>query len=168
MPAWITIALTDLNNYLVGAQVTALNSPPRWPRDETDRFTDIMTDMVNRIRVKIEGCPRNHVSATPLTVPPELKWVACYLIIEAMQAAVPGLKLTDDQRNQVTKANDQITRIADCKEVVSIPDDPLIPADVQRGGQTQLVTHTRRIATRRRRTRDLCPVHANPETTPSQ
>jgi len=87
-------------------------------------------------------------------VPPELKWVACYLIIEAMQAAVPGLKLTDDQRNQIAKASEQLTRIADCQEVVSIPPDPLTPVDVQRGGETQLLTSTRRDATRRQ-TRDL-------------
>ncbi len=153
MPAWITISLTDLNNYLVGAQVTALNSTAL-ASGQSDRFTSIMTDMVNRIRVKIEGCPRNHISATPLTLPPELKWAACYLIIEAMQAAVPGLKLTEDQRNQINKANDQLTRIADCKEVVSTPDDPLVPADVQRGGQTQLLTRSRRIASRRQ-TREL-------------
>jgi len=114
MPAWLTISLTDLNDYLVGAQVTALNSSALAP-GQTDRFTKVMTDMVNRIRAKIEGCPRNHISATPLTVPPELKWAACYLIIEAMQAGVPGLKLTDDQRNQIVKAGEQLTRIADCK-----------------------------------------------------
>jgi hypothetical protein len=148
MPAWLTIQLSDLNNYLVGAQVTALNTAAL-ATGQSDRFTEIMTDMVNRIRTKIEGCPRNHISATPLTVPPELKWAACYLIIEAMQAAVPGLKLTDDQRNQIAKAGDQLTRIADCKEVVSIPPDPLTPVDVQRGGQSQLVTHTKRTASRR-------------------
>jgi len=31
MPAWITISLTDLNDYLVGAQVTTLNSSPSRP-----------------------------------------------------------------------------------------------------------------------------------------
>ena len=147
MPAWITISLTDLNDYLVGAQVNALNSSAL-ASGQTDRFSRVMTDMVNRIRAKIEGCPRNHISATPLTVPPELKWAACYLIIEAMQAGVPGLKLTDDQRNQITRANEQLTRIADCREVVSIPNDPLTPPDVQRSGQTRLITSTDAVATR--------------------
>ncbi|MDB6064942.1 MAG: hypothetical protein JWR26_1150 [Pedosphaera sp.] len=147
MSAWLSISLADLNDYLVGAQVTALNSTALAP-GQADRFTRVMTDMVNRIRTKIEGCPRNYISATPLTVPPELKWVACYLIIEAMQAGVPGLKLTDDQRNQIAKANDQLTRVADCKEVVSTPDNPLVPPDVQRGGRTQLISSTRRVASR--------------------
>ena len=153
MPAWLTIELADLNDYLVGAQVTALNTAAL-ATGQSDRFTNLMADMVNRMRVKIEGCPRNHISATPLTVPPELKWVACYLIIEAMQSAVPGLKLTDDQRNQIARANEQLTRIADCKEVVSIPNDPLTPVDVQRGGETQLLTHAPRAASRKQ-TRDL-------------
>lgn len=153
MPSWITLSLADLNNYLVGAQVTALNTSAL-AAGQTDRFTSVMTDMVNRIRLKIEGCPRNHISATPLTIPPELKWAACYLIIEAMQAAVPGLKLTDDQRNQIAKANEQLLRIADGKEVVSTPPDPLVPPDVQRSGQTQLVTHSPRLASRHE-TRDL-------------
>jgi hypothetical protein len=153
MSAWLTLSLADLNDYLVGAQVNALNSAAL-AAGQTDRFTRVMTDMVNRIRVKIEGCPRNRVSATPLTIPPELKWVACYLIIEAMQAGVPGLKLTDDQRNLITRAAEQLTRIADGKETVSLPPDPQNPPDVQRGGSTELVTSTRRVASRRQ-TRDL-------------
>jgi hypothetical protein len=144
---WLTISLTELNDYLVGAQVAALNSSAL-ASGQSARFTNIMTDMVNRIRVKIESCPRNHISATPLTVPPELKWVACYLIVEALQAAVPGLQLTDDQRNQIAKANAQLDRIADCKDAVSVPDDPLVPADVQRGGQAQLLSHSRPLASR--------------------
>ena len=52
------------------------------------------------------------------------------------------------------EAGEQLTRIADGKEVVSVPPDPLTPVDVQRGGQTQLVTKTRRTATRGQ-TRDL-------------
>jgi hypothetical protein len=148
MPAWTTITLADLNDYLAGAQVNALNTAAL-AAGQTDRFTKTMTDMVNRIRTGIESCPRNRISATPLTVPPELKWVACYLIIEALQAAVPGVKLTDDQRNQIARANEQLTRVAGGVEVVSTPPDPLTPADVQRGGQSQLLTHTPRVASRK-------------------
>jgi hypothetical protein len=148
MPAWLTIQLSDLNDYLVGAQVTALNSAAL-ASGQSDRFTRVMTDVVSRIRVQIEGCPRNRVSATPLTVPPELKRAACQLIIGAMQAGLLGLKLTDDQREQIARAEDQLARIADGKETVSLPNDPLDPPDVQRGSRAQLVTRTRRIATRR-------------------
>ena len=147
MPAWITITLTDLNDYLVAAQVNALNTSAL-AAGQTDRFTRLMADMVARVRVKIESCPRNQVSATPQTVPPELKWAACYLIIEAMQAAVPGLALTDGQRNLITRAHEQLMHIANGAEGVSLPPDPLVPADVQRGGQTELISATRRVARR--------------------
>ena len=147
MAAWITISLTDLNDYLVGAQVTALNSTAL-AAGQSARFTRVMTDMVNRIRAAIETCPRNHVSATALTVPPELKWVACYLIIEALQSGIPGLQLTKDQLRQIASANEQLLRVANCLEAVTRPDDPLSPADVQRGGEAQLLTSARRVATR--------------------
>jgi hypothetical protein len=149
MSNWTTIALTDLNDYLVAAQVNALNTAALAP-GQSDRFTRIMTDAVNRVRAKIEGCPRNRVSATPLTVPPELKWAACCLIIEAMQSAIPGLKLTDDQRAQIARAHEQLTRVADCKEVVATPPDPLEPPDVQRGGATKLVSSSERLVSRNR------------------
>jgi hypothetical protein len=147
MVPWIPISLTDLNDYLVGAQVNALNAAAL-AAGQTERFARVMTDMVHRIRAKIEGCPRNNVSATPLTVPPELKWVACYLIIEAMQVGIPGLKLTEDQRRQIDRANEQLTRLADCKDVVSAPPDPLLPPEAQRGGQSKLLASNKRIASR--------------------
>jgi hypothetical protein len=143
MPAWITIQLADLNDYLAAAQVNALNTAAL-PAGQTGRFNRLMPDMVNRIRASIESCPRNHLSATPLTVPPELKWAACYLIIDAMQSAVPAIPLTDAQRVQIACANDQLNRIASGEQVVSIPNDPLVPPDVQRSGQTRLVTSTPR------------------------
>lgn len=153
MPAWITIQLADLNDYLAAAQVNALNTAAL-SSGQTGRFNRLMPDMINRIRTSIESCPRNHLSATPLTVPPELKWVACCLIIEAMQSALPSVRLTDDQRVQIACAKDKLNRIAACEESVSIPNDPLNPPDVQRSGQTRLVTSTRR-ETRRSQTRNL-------------
>jgi hypothetical protein len=58
------------------------------------------------------------------------------------------LKLTEDQRRQIDRANEQLTRVADCKDTVSAPPDPLVPPDAQRGGQIRLVRSTKRIASR--------------------
>jgi len=91
MSAWLSISLADLNDYLVGAQVTALNST-RWRRARRTVLRRIMTDMVNRIAPRSRA-PRNYISATPLAVPPELKWVACYLIIEGDAGGVPRFEI---------------------------------------------------------------------------
>ena len=63
--------------------------------------------------------------------------------------ATQGITLANEAtENQITAALHQLG------EVVSIPNDPLTPADVQRGGQIQLVTRSRRLASRRQ-TRNL-------------
>ncbi|MDB6108261.1 MAG: hypothetical protein JWR69_11 [Pedosphaera sp.] len=147
MSAWITITLEDLNDYLAGAQVDAINTAAT-AEGQTDRFTKVSADIANRIRLKIESNFRNYISLTPGTIPPELKWVACYLIIEAMQTAIPGLLLSEDQRKQIEKADTQLTRIADGKEVVSKADDPEVPAESQRGGKIKQVSGNTRVATR--------------------
>jgi hypothetical protein len=136
-----------LNDYLVGAQVEALRTAAL-ADGQDDPFLKIMPDVAARIRLKIESCQRNSISATANAIPPELKWLACYLILEAMQLRLPSLRLTDDQRTQISEAKKQLDRIADCKDVVSVPDDPLEPSDAQQAGGITLVSNTTRRATR--------------------
>lgn len=127
MSAWITIAVSDLNDYMVAAQVSALRTAALGS-GQTDPFSRVMADIVERIRFKIQSCGANQLSATPQTIPPELKWAACYLILEAMQTRIPALKLTEDQKTQVDRAVTQLDRIADCKDKVTQPDDPVTVA----------------------------------------
>lgn len=129
MSAWITITAADLNDYMVAAQVSALRTAALGS-GQTDPFGRVMPDIVERIRLKIQSCPSNRLSATAQTIPPELKWAACYLILEALQVRIPSLKLTEDQKNQVDRAVTQLDRIADCKDRVSEPDDPESEASV--------------------------------------
>ena len=145
MSSWITIATSDLNDYLVAAQVSALRSAALAP-GQTDPFGRVMPDIAERIRMKIQSCANNQLSAVDNTIPPELKWVACYLIIEALQVRIPGLKLTDDQKNQVDRAVTQLDRIADCKDKVSQPDDAVQP-DVA-GAPLQIVCQPVRTTSR--------------------
>jgi hypothetical protein len=147
MSAWIVLTVDDLNDYLVGAQVEALRTAAL-AVGQADPFTNIMHAIAARIRLKIESCARNEISATANAIPPELKWIAAYLVLEAMQLRLPSLRLTDDQRTQISEAKKQLDRIADCKDVVSVPDDPLEPSDAQQAGGITLVSNTTRRATR--------------------
>lgn len=144
--AWIVIVVADLNDYLVGAQVEALRTAAL-AAGQADPFTKVMPDIAARMRLKIESCARNRLSATANAIPPETKWIAAYLILEAMQVRLPGLRLTEDQRNQIAEAKKQLDRIADCKDVVSEPLDPEESGAQQAGGIT-VVSSTTRTATR--------------------
>jgi len=124
MSNWITIAVTDLNDYLVAAQVNALRTAAL-ASGQADPFTNVMRDVIAEVRFKIQSCPANKLSATAYTIPPELKKTACYLILESMQNRIPALKLTEDQKGQVDRAVAQLNRIADCRDKITQPTDPI-------------------------------------------
>lgn len=145
--AWITIALADLNNYLVGAQVAAVNTAAL-ASGQTDRFTEVKQSVINRIRNKIESCSTNRLSATPLTIPPSLKQCACLLIIQGLQSSIPSLKLSEDQKTQIETFESDLTAIAACKLTVEEATDPLEPQLAQSGGAIELAKSTTRKATR--------------------
>ena len=145
--AWVSIVVGDLNHYLVGAQVSAINTAALGS-GQTDRFTRVMTDVINRIRNKVETCRNNRVSTTALTIPPSLRAGACLLMIQGMQSSIPSLKLTEDQQTQIERYQKDIDLIAECKLAVEEPTDPLDPQNAQAGGSIEIASSTTRLATR--------------------
>lgn len=147
--AWIVPVLTDLNNYLVGAQVTAINTAAlATGAGQTDRFTEARLSVVQRIRMKIVSCAGNVLSATTNSIPPSLKMGACLLIIQALQTSIPSLKLTEDQVRLVESFEEDLTAVAACDLAVEEPTDPLDPPVEQTSGAVELVSSTTRRATR--------------------
>jgi hypothetical protein len=104
--------------------------------------------MTTRIRTKVASNPKNVLSARPGSVPEECVWIAALLIIEAMQAGIPGLALTEDQVRMLERAESDLTAIAKGELAVSAPPDPLEPTPVQRGGGVEIVNKPKRTATR--------------------
>ncbi len=143
MAAWLTIAVTDLNDYLVAAQMTALRSAAL-ASGQTDPFARVMPDRCTYIRNRISN--RISISATANAVPPELKTCACMLIIEAMQTRLP-LKLSDDQRRAIERAYKDLDIAGSDEFPISEPDDPMTPT-VQRGTGIHIDGRGERQATR--------------------
>lgn len=144
MSAWIIITPQHLTDYLVAAQVSALRTAALGA-GQTDRFTAVMQDRCSYLRNRLSK--RVRISATPLSVPPELKSQACWLIIEALQVSLPALKLDDDQVRVVQRAYKDLDIAGTDELPVSTPDDPATPA-VQSGGAAQVASSSRRQATR--------------------
>ncbi len=140
--SWVTITAADLKDYMVAAQVSALQTAALGA-GQADPFNTIMPDVVARVRAKIASCEGNILSATPNSVPPELRMFTCHLILEGMQARLPGLKLTDEQKTIIEDAKRQLDRIADCDDEVSTPTDPAEPA-IQSGAPAEIVTKSTR------------------------
>jgi hypothetical protein len=143
MPAWVTIAVSDLRDYLVDAQLNALRTAALGS-GQADPFTKTMQDRCNYVRNRI--AKRISLSATAYAVPPELKTTACVLIIEAMQTRLP-LPLSDDQKRMIDRAYKDLD-IAGTEDLpISTPDDAETP-DVQAPGGPEIASSTTRQATR--------------------
>jgi hypothetical protein len=140
---WITISLTDLPDFLVGAQINAVNSAAL-NAGQSARFTNVMTSVVNAMRRKIEQ--HNVLSATALSLPPSLKEHACMFTIEALQGSIPGLKLDTDQVRRLTRLHGELEKIEDGDSRVETPADPLVPATV--GSQSPAITERTRYFSR--------------------
>jgi hypothetical protein len=123
MAAWITIAVDDMNDVLVGAQMNALRTAAL-ADGQQDPFVVVMRDRCNYIRNRIAG--RVRVSQTAYAVPPELRTCALMLILEVMQARLaPALKLKDDQVRLIERAYKDLDIAGTDDLPISTPDDAI-------------------------------------------
>ncbi|MDR1283952.1 MAG: hypothetical protein LBK99_24515 [Opitutaceae bacterium] len=122
---WITLAAADLNDYLVALQMTSLRTAVL-ATGQADPFVQVAADVISKVRAYIASNPDNRVSATPLTIPPELRTDTCYLIIAPLMGRLK-LKLNEDQRKALDIAHSTLIALREKKLLVSKPDDPVEP-----------------------------------------
>lgn len=134
---WITLVADDLRPYLVAEQLEALQSEALGA-GQAAPFTEVMPDVVRLMRAYIASNPDNRVDAGELTLPPELKLDATYLIMAPMLGRL-GIALTKDQSAALDRAHSTLIALREKKLVVSKPDNPVLP-EVQGGTGTELVS----------------------------
>ncbi len=144
--AWTVVTTTMLKDYLVAAQMTALQTAAL--SGGTDPFLTIMPDVAARIRAAVASCAKNTISETANSVPPELKWVACILIIELMQTRLPSMTLSDSQKKTAEDAKKTLAEVAKCELAVSTPTDPGGETLYQTGPPLELVSYSTRVCSR--------------------
>lgn len=127
---WITIALADLKNFAVAAQVNALNTAAL-DAGQAARFTSVMTAVINGMRADIASNVRFQISATPLSIPPSLQEHACLFIFDTMSNAVPAMKLNEGQVRRLKECRDDMIAIRSGDKKVEIPPDPVDQPDIQ-------------------------------------
>jgi len=145
MAAWIVITEDHLRDYLVAAQLTALQSAALGT-GQSSPFARLMPDRAAYVRNRVSG--RVRISATSNAVPPELKTQAAMLIIEAMTVRLSiGLSLTDEQKEMIKQAYRDLDIAGTEKFPISDADDA-VNAEVQPSGGIELASSSRRKATR--------------------
>lgn len=139
MAEWIQIAVDDMNDVCVGAQMTALRSAAL-AEGQVDPFAKLMADRCAYIRNRIAG--RVQLSATVASIPPELKTTALMLILEVMQTRIPALRLKEDQVRLIERAYKDL-EIAGTNDLpISSPTDAETPAVQSKNGAIRIVKKT--------------------------
>lgn len=137
MPTWVTITADDLADYSVGIKITALRTQAL-EEGQTDPFDRVMPDVAEIVRGYLARGGRNQLSETPNSVPPEAKAHFCWIVIEALQARLPGLSLQEEETRMIDRAWQWLRDVARGEIAISTPDDP-IAAPVQSGGAITVV-----------------------------
>lgn len=111
MSKWITITVEDLYDYLAAEQVAALQSEALGS-GQSDPLPTLIADVTEYIRAEIRGNSGNDVDSAEGAIPPELRSAAIALIVEAAQARLPALELSDDQVRLANAARALLKRVA--------------------------------------------------------
>ena len=155
--AWVVIAESDLYSRMAGPQVDAIKTAAI--NDSQDDgaggstvFNQIMPDVVTRIRQFIGSNPRNQLSSTENSVPPEAKWMAVWLTLQEMMGRLSiALELTSDQRKQIDKANEDLEKMRLFVPpwlLVSAPVDPETNPALKAGPYATVIQSDSRMMTR--------------------
>lgn len=145
MASWTVIVPADLNRFLVGAQVAALRSAAL-AAGQSDPAPDTIRDKANYVRSRIGG--RVRLSATALSVPPELIEHVCMLALETLSGRLPGLDLSDDQRRRIERVYRDLDIAGKESFPVSAADDPEVFAADGSTGSMSFVRPGRHVNSR--------------------
>jgi len=123
MSSWIILTKADLYNSKAAALIDAADSVSLGA-GQTDRTTGVISDVVLEIRRRV--AKSNQLDQNPAAIPGGLKPLAIDLVYCRLKNALE-LPLTDDERLFLKQRELQLDRIADGRDVVEPPDNP-IPA----------------------------------------
>lgn len=129
MSNWITIVVDDLNEYQAGKIIAAARTRAL-AAGQADPFLAVMPDIISQMRSDIAENSLNSLSLTANTIPKGLRKDAILLIIEAMQARLPGVEIQEELKTLIADAKKRMLRIANGKPIEQ-PSDPESPRTIQ-------------------------------------
>jgi hypothetical protein len=144
MSNWISITKQALYDSKAAAFIDAADSV-QLGAGQTDRSTDAIADVVAEIRRKVARC--NTLDQDPTKIPAGLKTLAADLIVARLKIALEQ-ELTDDEKRNLDHHERELNRIADGKDLVDAPDNPIPQGMNQAQMSTQYKTGQRRFTGR--------------------
>jgi hypothetical protein len=123
--SWIPITIDTLYEAKTAALIDACDTTAG-ADGQGARSPGLIQGVVDEIRRKVGSCQTNRVDNDATTIPSGLRDCAVDMIIARLKTAIE-IDLTEDERKNLDRRTADLNRIADCKDVVDQPDNP-IPA----------------------------------------
>ena len=121
MSNWIVITKSDLYNSKASAIVDTADTY-NLGAGQAGRVTGILADVTSEIRRKVARC--NQLDANASAIPGGLKTLAVDIIYCRLKVAIEQ-ELTQDERESLKSRERDLDRIADGKDLVDPPDNPI-------------------------------------------
>jgi len=121
MSRWISITKAGLYDTKLSALIDAADSVSLGS-GQTDRSTGIIADVVAEIRRKVGKS--NQLDQDTTKIPGGLKALAEDIIVARLKISIEQ-ELSTDERNNLTRRENDLNRIADGKDQVEAPDNPI-------------------------------------------
>ena len=145
MPNWIVITKLDLYDAKAAALVDAADSVQLGAGQES-RSAQVIADVTAEIRRKVARC--NQLDANLSAIPGGLKNLALDLIIARLKVSLEQ-DLTTAESEGLKARERELNRIADGKDLVDPPDNPMAPNMTQGIAQPSMGHWKHREFTRR-------------------
>jgi hypothetical protein len=121
MSQWIAITIQDLYDTKVAGLIDASNNASLGT-NQKDRTTGIIADVTAEIRRKVARCNQLDVDTTK--IPGGLKTLALDIMVCRIKTALE-IELLDGERDLLRQRTSELNRIADGKDLVDPPDNPI-------------------------------------------
>jgi hypothetical protein len=122
---WIAITTATLYEAKVAALIDAASTAAKGD-GQPDRAAGIIQGVVDEIRRKVASCATNRVDSDLTKIPKGLRDMAVDMIIARLKKAI-NRDLSEDERRDLMRHENNLNRIAECRDVVDQPDDAVAP-----------------------------------------
>lgn len=143
MSNWISITKSNLYDSKAAALIDAADTV-QLGAGQTDRSTGIIADVVVEIRRKVARC--NQLDQDATKIPGGLKSLAVDIIVARLKVALEQ-ELTKAESDSLARREREMDRIADGKDYIDPPDNPIPANFVSADSGAQVVSKSRRKAT---------------------
>ena len=139
MPAWVTITAAEVESALQAPELAALREAALGD-NSPDPITNAISDVIARVRGYAGSRVGNYLDRDQTLIPPELHQDGIWLVIQTLKLRLGvATPLSEDQRDRVRTAEQDLKDVALGRFRISKPLSPESPSSLQSSGGAEVL-----------------------------